>query len=254
MLHKLAILALGASSALLAVDAPLKEAPPVTNTQRVDFPAGGTLRLTNSIGTLTVEGWDQPQMELTTIKSVKSTLSPSERRKFSEELDQVRINVEGKPAEILIDTSFPRHRGFPPGNPWGPGVKFDLEYRIHVPRDAKLVVAGHDVGEIHVDDLINDISVNLLQGEILLHLPQDAKYSIDAETDFGNVNCDYPGEEKRRRWLSGHRWVSGESAHGAHKLDLKVGYGDVVILKTQVPSAPPSLISPPAPGNTPKGL
>ena len=43
---------------------------------------------------------------------------------------------------MVIATEFPRHRDFPPGNPWGHGVSFDLEYQIHVPRDARLVVSG----------------------------------------------------------------------------------------------------------------
>jgi hypothetical protein len=240
MFRMLAIVGLAVSTALLAVEAPPKKIQ-ISKTEHLDFPTGGVLRITNSIGVLTVIGWDQPQVEITTIKTSRLAYPDSENAKASGELEKVKITAERKGEEVVIATEFPRHRDFPPGNPWGHGVNFDLEYQIHVPRDARLVVSGHDVGEIHVDDLVGDIDVTLLQGAITLHLPEDGKYSINAKVDFGTVNCDFPGVEKRTGWWTGHRWVSEESA-GAHKLNLKVGYGDVVILKTHIPQAPPSLI------------
>ncbi len=261
---RLAIVGAGASCALLscvllaAETAPKLEAPrkkvQATQTQKVDFPSGGAVRLTNSIGTLTVIGWDQPQVETTTIKTTKQSYSDAEQAKGSSELDKVRVTTERKGDEVVVATEFPRHRDWPPGNPWGRGVDFDLEYQIHVPRNAKLVIERHDVGEIHVDDLTGDIAVNLLQGEVMLHLPEDGKYTIDAKADFGHINCDFPGEQKPRRWLTGHRWVNEASGDGAHKLNQRVGYGDVVILKTRIPKQPPSLLTPPAPTGSAKGL
>src|SRR5580658_5763013 len=201
MLQKLVIIGAGASGVLLscvllaAETAPKSEAPrkkvQTTQTQKVDFPSGGTVRLTNSIGTLTVIGWDEPRVEVTITKTTKQAYSDAEQAKGSSELDKVQVTTERKGDEVVIATEFPRHRDFPPGNPWGRGVDFDLEYQIHVPRNAKLVIEHHDVGEIHVDDLTNDIAVNLLQGEVMLHLPEEGKYTIDAKTDFGHINCDY---------------------------------------------------------------
>jgi len=253
MLQKLAMVGAGASCVLLscvllaAETAPKLEAPrkkvQATQTQKVDFPTDGVVRLTNSIGTLTVIGWDEAGVEVTFTKVTKQAYSDAEQAKGSSELDKVHVTTERKGDEVVIATEFPRHRDFPPGHPWGRGVGFDLEYQIHVPRNAKLVIEHHDVGEIHIDDLTNDIDVNLLQGEVMLHLPEDGKYAIDAKTDFGHVNCDFAGEEKPRRWLTGHRWVNEGSGDGAHKLNLKVGYGDVVILKTRIPKQPPSLLT-----------
>lgn len=245
--------ALTAIPVLWAVNAPPKRVQ-TTQTGKAELPSpGGVVRLTNSIGTLTIFGWDEPRVEVTVVKSTKQAFSDAEQSKGSGELDKVKVTTERKGDEVVISTEFPRHRDWPPGNPFGRGVDFDLEYQIHVPRNARLVIEHHDVGEIHIDDVTNDIDVNLLQGMVLLHLPQDGKYAIDAKTDFGHVNCDYPGREKPRRWLTGHRWVSEPAGDGAHKLNLKVGYGDVVILKTQLPKQPPSLIAPPS-GGTGNGL
>src|ERR1022692_3161649 len=119
--------------------------------------------------------------------------------------------------------------------------RFDLEYHIKAPSTAR-IIASHDVGDVNIDGLVGDIQVTLLQGEIMLHLPEDGEYNINAKSQFGNVNSDFPGPEKRRWWLLGHRSVN-ENSQAAHKLTLRVGFGDIVILKTRVP-APPGPLTP----------
>jgi hypothetical protein len=74
----------------------------------------------------------------------------------------------------------------------------------------------------------------------MLHLPEEGKYAINAKTDFGNVTSDFPGEEKRRRWPAGHRILNKDSG-APHTLNLKVGYGDIIILKTREPKLPQPL-------------
>jgi hypothetical protein len=237
MRYKLWAVGIGAGCVLLAATEASQKVE-ISKTESMDFAPGGVLRLTNSIGYLTVGGWDEPRMEITTIKWTKKAVAAGDQAKASAELDQVHVTVERKGNEATIATDFPRHRVYPPPAPWGRGTHFGLEYRIRVPRDTRLIVAGHDVGEIHIQDLINDIDVNLEQGEVMLHLPEDGRYAIHATSDFGTINCDFPGEEKRRRWFTGHRWESEEKAAGAHKLKLKVGFGDVVILKIRIPKSP----------------
>jgi DUF4097 and DUF4098 domain-containing protein YvlB len=121
-----------------------------------------------------------------------------------------------------------------------------MEYRIKAPSAARLIVT-HDVGEVNVHNLTGNIDVTLLQGEIMLHLPEDGKYAINAKSDYGNVRSDFPGEEKRRRWFPpGHRFLN-EGSGSDHTLNLKVGYGDIIILKTRVPTPPEPLIRAPKP-------
>ncbi|MGA2741369.1 MAG: hypothetical protein ABSG65_28525 [Bryobacteraceae bacterium] len=184
----LAVLGFGTGCLLLAADEP-KQKVPVSGTQRMDLPPDGTLRLTKSTGLLTVEAWDRPDVEITTIKL---------------------------PGQVP-------------------------ECRIKASANAKLIV-DHDFGDVNIDGLAGDIQVTLLQGEILLHLPQDGRYNIHARSHFGAVNSDFPGPEKRRWWLFGHRSLSRDS-QAAHKLNLRVAFGDIVILKTRVPTPPGPLIS-----------
>jgi len=216
----LAVLGFGTGCLLLAADEP-KEKVQVSNTQRMDFPPGGTLRLRKSTGLLTVEAWDRPDIEITTIK-------------YSE---RARISAARDGDELVVTTDFPRHRAF---------SSFDLECRIKAPANAKLI-ADHDLGDVNIDGLAGDIQVTLLQGEILLHLPQDGRYDINARSDFGNVSSDFPGCEKRRWWLLGHRSVNQDS-QAAHKVNLRVGVGDIVILKARVPTPPGALIAVPKAG------
>jgi hypothetical protein len=238
MMCIVAAIGFGTNCLLLAAGEPRQKAQ-VSKTERIDFPSGGTLRLTNSVGALTVEGWDRPDVEITTIKSTKFAYDSRDRDKAAHDLEKVRVAVERRGNELVVTTYFLRRRAFLP-NPPGGETNFDLEYRIKAPSTARLI-ADHDVGEVNIDSLVGDIDVTLLQGEIMLHLPEEGRYDIHAKSDFGAVNSDFPGQQKHRRWLIGHRIVNEDSSQAAHKLNLRVGFGDVVILKTRVPKAPDPL-------------
>jgi hypothetical protein len=216
----LAAIGFGAGCLLLAADQP-KPKVQVNNTKRVDFPSGGTLRLNKSTGLLTVEAWDRPEVEIATIASS----------------DKVRVSAARQGDGLLVTMDAPRYR---------PDSPFDPECRIKAPRTARLI-ANHGVGDVNIDGLVGDIQLTLLQGEILLHLPQENRYSINARSQFGNVNSDFPGPEKRRWWLLGHRSLNQDS-QAAHKLDLRVAFGDIVILKTRVPVPPGALAVAPKAG------
>jgi Putative adhesin len=239
---------LGAGCPLHAADAPPQAAArqkiEVSNTRRVDFPAGGTLRFRNSVGVLTVEAWDRTDVEITTIKSTNVEVDARDRDKATHDLERVNVATELHGNELIVSTTFPAHRPFGIFYPLSGRINFDLEYRIKAPANAR-IIADHTLGQVNIDGLTGDIQVNLAQGEILLHLPEDEKYSIHAKSDFGNVNSDFSDffDARRRGWLLGHRSVDESS--GAHKLDLKVGFGDIVILKINVPKSSGSAPSTP---------
>ena len=228
----------------------------VEHTERADFPPGGMLSLKNSVGEVTVEGWDRPDVEITTIKSIYA--SRNRQKASHNELDKVRVSVDRRADELVITTDFPRRRNppsvsFRSGEDFGSlkrlftspasivlAASFDLEYRIKAPMNARLA-ADHDTGEVHVDNLTSDIHVTVLNGGITLHLPQEGQYTVDAKSDVGGVNSNLPGRTKRRPWLLGQQFV--QRAPAAHKLYLRVGVGDITILRIQRPSTP----GPPSP-------
>jgi hypothetical protein len=236
-----AVFGFGATCLLLAADQP-REKVQVSKTDRMGFPPGGTLRLTNSIGVLTVEAWDRPEVEITTIKTTKGEYAASEREAATHQLDKVSITTERSGNELVVKTTFPRYGVFPLSYPLSGEANLDVEYRIQAPSTARLIIQ-HKVGDVNVDGLAGDIDATLLQGQILLHLPENHRYDIHAKSDCGNVNSDFPGEKKRSWWLT-QRAASEESPPGP-KLELKVLFGDILILKTRVPKPPESLL--PAP-------
>lgn len=233
--HMMRVLALlcGVSFLLLADDEAGQKLQ-VTHTEKVAFPAGGRLVLRNSIGELMVEGWDRPDVEITTIKSTKIAVASADREKASRELDRVRISVAPQGTDLIVTTDFPRHRSLLPTWRQRPDNSFDLDYRIKVPMNAKLSVE-HVSGEVHVDNLTSDIRATDCNGLITLQLPPGGSYDIDARSKLGDVISDLPGHKERTRLL-GHRFIQGKSA--ANKLYLRVGYGDIIIFEDSKPAAP----------------
>jgi hypothetical protein len=234
-----------AISALLGLSAWAQDLPPAASTQVVivshtdhlDFPAGGVLKLENSTGELTIEGWDQPGVEITTIKSTKRPYAEAEKSKATALLDPVKIQASRKDNEVVVHTDFPHRFGVPGiGSLHGAPTSFNLEYRIKVPRATRLTVA-HNEGEVHVDNLAGDVQVKSHQGLITVHLIDPASVAIHAHSRSGKVDSDVPGTTKGNVLL-GHNFTANNTAAG-QKLDLDIGYGDVVILnmhKTPLPA------------------
>jgi hypothetical protein len=223
----LALIGFGISSMVLADDEP-QQFVQVTKTERLDFPSGGLLRLKNSIGQVTIVGWDRPDVELTTTKSTKDLYNSQDREKALGELNQVHIAAERHGDELVITSDFQRHGIFKPllrG-----GTRFDLDYRISVPRNARLVIE-HDTGFVSLENVAGDIRVTASQGEIAVHLPEDGQYAIDAKSKLGDVISDFPGHAQRKLWFLGKQFTH-ENAAASQKIDLRAGYGDIIILKS----------------------
>lgn len=170
--------------------------------QTLPMPSGGTVHVRKSAGEVAVEGWDRPEVELTVGKAVKGA----------------KVAMTQKGGEILVETAYAKraHRD-------------RLDYRIRMPRNAKLAVE-HGEGEVHVAGLAGDIRATVSRGEIVLSLPADGKYGIDARASIGDVVSDFAGQSRRRPWIFGHWFESGKQA-GAHQLFLRAGFGDILILK-----------------------
>jgi len=224
----------GAEKRASEKDPPTKHAVEVKKTENVPFPAGGVIHFVHSIGDLNIEAWDGPNIEITTIKSTPDLYAESDVAPVKAEMEKVTLKTERHGDEVVITTNFPHRFGYPDYPPLGRGAKFNLEYDIRVPRTARLVI-DHEAGAVNVDDVTGDIDVRVRQGEIMLHLPEDAKYSIDAKTRYGNVNSDFPGEQ-HRAWV-GQKEIADEPSP-AHKLKLRVGYGDIVLLRIHTPKYP----------------
>jgi hypothetical protein len=237
MRYKLAVVSLCVVCLLLGDDE-ARQKVQVSKTEKVDFPANGTLRLQNSTGELTIGGWDQPGVEITTTKSSKEEYLAKDRDKATKELDRVQISAKRNGEELVIATVYPHHRAFPFVTSLQTVTNFDLAYAIKVPRNAKLIVK-HDDGEVHIDDVTGNIQVAARQGLIALRLLSEMPPAIDAKSYLGTVNSDFAGKGTLQPLHFGHKFVEG-AASAPQALHLRIGYGDVVILKAHEPKAPPA--------------
>jgi hypothetical protein len=246
--------ALGAMGSLLILsgaDVPQPKGPKqsfeVTHSERVGFLPGGTVRFDHSFGYLTVEGWDEPEVEITVIKSTNRFDEPDHKEKAEKRFEQVEVATERRSdQELATSTNLPPRKGFfstvlplrrlivirslPPGKQRGVTV----EYRVRVPRDSRLVV-HHDNGYVYVSDVAGDIEVNSHTGDMVVVLPDPGPYSIDARTRLGRVSSDLIGNSATQ-FLLGSRLALASPAP-ARQVHLRMGRGSITI-KSGPPSGP----------------
>jgi hypothetical protein len=234
MIRFATVLAVLACGPMFAADQAAKELR-VVQTQRLDFPSGGVLHVKHSMGIVTVEGWDQPALELTTTKGPQPEYDSKNNEKPAPkaELENVRISAEHRGEEFNITTTV-AHPEFLSHLKLKSPTDLQLDYLIRVPRDARLVI-DHEAGEVNVIDLTGPIRVTAHRGQITLRLPPEGNFAIDAKSDLGDIVSDFAGHSWRRPWIFAHGFV-GEAAPSAHKVYLRTGYGDILVLKIKRPA------------------
>jgi hypothetical protein len=149
----------------------------------------------------------------------------------------VKTATERKGDEVTISTSFPKHGKI--ARPFLGMTDFNLEYRIKVPRNAKLTVE-HTIGEVHIDNVSGEIHTTGEMGLISVRVP-DGQYAIDAKSKLGAVESDFPGSEKGTKWF-GHAFLESGPAD-AQKMFLRIEYGDIIVLRMHQPPPPAAVPS-----------
>ncbi len=215
-------LALGLLFALVLMGNP-KQPVQVVTTDKVEFASGGTIRLNGSVGQLNIEGWDRPEVEVTLTRYTYGEGVAARREELTKELNLIKATIQGQGTKELVITT-----QLPPRNAitrlFRGKTSWDVDYRIKVPRDSKLV-ARHDGGDLTVYDVAGDIEADDPHGSILLLVP-DAQYSISARCTWGDIYSDFDGTTTRH--VTGQSFVHAAPA-GAHKLDVRVGRGGIKI-------------------------
>jgi hypothetical protein len=210
-----------------------KPGMPVVTTERVEFAPGGTIQVNGSAGELNVEGWDRAEVEITVTRSTYRADTPQEQDLAKRQLDAIKVTTQRKsPAELVIHTAFPARSFWARMAHCRPDVQMD--YRIRVPRDSKLVVR-HSTGDVVVYDVAGDIDASVRTGDILMQLPAAGQYSFDAQCRFGGVYSDFAGNYHRAYLVSERFAESGQAP--AKRVYLRVGTGSIKIQK--VASATP---------------
>ena len=179
----------------------------------MNFAPGGIIRLVHSYSDLYVEGWDQPVVEITEIKSMPYNYRLKHPDQATQHVDRVTIHMDRRSdSELEISTTAIR------------GVA--VEYQIHVPRESRLAIQ-HGTGYVFVNDVIGDIDAAARRGDIMLMLQDRGAYMIDAKAKFGTISSDFEGSAQMTRYRLGERYVTGTSP--AHKIHLRMGFGGITI-------------------------
>lgn len=174
---------------LAAVNAALAERVPVEITTReiFAFPAGGMIEIKDSFGEIEIEGWDQPDVEVTAVRTTRKKYAPEEREKALAELEKILVSPQKtEDQRFLITTEFPARpllkRTF--GRP-----NIRLIYRIRVPSRSNLLIK-HDVGEVVVKRVAGNIDITNRIGQVSLTVPDEAVYQVDARSGKGGVRSE----------------------------------------------------------------
>jgi hypothetical protein len=247
------LLALGAIAAVLpffAVTEPVGDKAPrqsfeVTSTEHVKFAPGGSIHVENSYGYLTVEGWDEPEVEIVVTKSTDHFLEPEQRAQASKAFEQIRVATDRRSdKELVISTTLPDRHGFPSSilpsrqivftMPKKTTLGVTVDCTVHVPRDSRLAV-HQDHGYVWVSDVSNDIEVKSHTGDMIVLLPDPGPYSVDARTRLGSVSSDLAGSG-HKQFLVGTQFVHTTQAP-SRRILLRMGRGSITI-KTGPPSGP----------------
>jgi hypothetical protein len=220
---------------LFAADGTRKQVQ-VTSTQKITFAPGGTVHVNDSYGYLTVEGWDQPEVEITVIKSTDDEYAPGQKQQAERRLAGLRIDADRRSeTELVISTPRKGRRGV------------NVEYLIHAPREARLVI-HHDGVYVLVDNMSGEIEATNHKGDIVLMLPNSSSYSIDARSKIGTVSSDFEGEARRRHFVGERYAFSGPPP--SRRIYVRVGFGGITIKEiTSAPESnlPGTLLSAPPP-------
>ena len=205
----LACIALGAALQLARAD------------DLLDFQPGGYIHIDNSFGYLTVEGWDEPKVEVTVVNPA----------------GQIRVVTERRSdRELAIFTTRPARRAFPFSILASPPFRHNatLECRVYLPRDSRVAV-HHGYGYVWVSDVSGDVEVDSHTGDMIVMLPDPGRYSIDAKTGLGRISSDLTGHGNERILVGSH-FVHAEQAP-ARRIFLRMGRGSITI-KNGPPSGP----------------
>lgn len=227
MLRSVALIAICACG-LVAAKAPERPVEVVT-TDQAEF-SGGTIHVNNAYGQMNVEAWDEPRVEVTVTRTAFRHDTAEERKEGTEYLNRIKVTVQKSGNDVTISTQFPgRNRFLRLVHGLG---DFNLDYRIKVPRNAKLDI-HHDVGDVTVDGVAGDIDATVKSGDIVVMVPDAEKYAIDARCRIGTIYTDFDGKNKSN-YLLGQKFSGGNG----HTMHLRAGVGGITVQR--IPAVQPA--------------
>lgn len=218
--------------------------------QTYPLSAEGRVSLENVNGDVHIATWDRLEVKVDALKSAGS----------EERLEETKISVSAQTDEVRIKTEYPHHF-------FGNNGPARVDYDLIVPRRARLdkidlvngsleiegasgEVAASSVngrvranglsGEVHLSavngrieagfdrpDISRDVSLESVNGPVVLTLPPDASTEVRASTVNGGISNDF-GLESKRTGFVGHE-LEGVIGKGGGHIQLSDVNGSIEI-------------------------
>ncbi len=148
----------------------------------------GTLVIDARVGDIQVEGWDEPRLEVEAEKVVQA----KDAQKAQSLYDRVQVALEGKDKQVTLRTLYPPRRLW---RPFRGESKLSVNFRIHMPYDANLVLKCVD-GDVRVNGLAGRQEIHVNYGDVEINVPSIYRLrSLNARSFLGYVQSDLHGED-----------------------------------------------------------
>lgn len=152
--------------------------------QTYPLSGGGKISVSNVNGSITVEGWDKPEVKLEYVKTADT----------KERLADVQIKIDARKDSLDVEAEYNQNDSGSRRNKNEKGV--EVEFRLMVPRDAALNEIETVNGSVSISNTTNSTKASAVNGEVkALNLSGAAELS----TVNGMVSADFDRLENTSR-------------------------------------------------------
>ncbi len=182
----------------------------------------GTLEIDARTGNVTVEGWDEPRVEVEAEKVVRAGSEAKARPLY----DRVRVELVGGDKLVTLRALFPARR---PWRPFRGESKLSVNFRIKMPYDANLKLACVD-GDVRITGIAGGELLRINYGDVEIDVPDVYHLrSLFAHAWVGYVESDLTGMSSDGAGLQ--QKVSFYNPYGTQDISVRVRMGGVFIYR-----------------------
>jgi len=159
-----------------------------TMTRELPFDSGGSLRLRNRNGEITVTTWDEPRVRIRAEKRMrvrregftflwfhsKGKIPFKTVQEAEDYFRQLKVEISGDAREVVVETEFPERKK---------NVNLAVDYEIHLPRQAAVDLQTSN-GEISLTGIQGSAKLRSSNGKLAC---TDLGGALDARTSNGEI-------------------------------------------------------------------
>jgi hypothetical protein len=182
----------------------------------------GVLVIDARTGDLTIEGWDNPRVEVEAEKVVRAGSEAKARPLY----DRLRVELVGQDNFVTLRAVYPARR---PWRPFRAESKLSVNFHIKMPYDAGLKLVCVD-GDVRISGIVGQELLRVNYGDVEIDVPDVYHLrSLFAHAWVGYVQSDLHGTEGDSSGLQ--QKVSFYNAFGTQDISVRVRMGGVFIYR-----------------------